>query len=435
MKYVVVTILCLCVWAGSLPAQTDVPKPSERLHAPQKGFVESLYASDADAWSRHDVAKIVSFFDPACVIVSPDGTRTPYAEWRKDLPASLAQERHSQVRVTVKSVQGVENGFVASIEVQDRYEIYDTKQSACIPMISVLPQENTWRSDGGGNFKILLVKLLSSRTTAVVAQAGSPQLTEEMIQQALRFGQILAGADFSPSDVAALRSDLIAYFEKEPATQVAAYEAAAKMLPRPSIVTGQNTWLDLALVRYRVWQAYARNPQSFRDFQSYPFGKMVIKYNPVLVNSGGMIVTQTDVQCQFYSNALVAQGAGVPLPTRTETEQFIRTLPSRFASLPREQQEYLTRAEIRLQSLYTVYVDTVKTRAVVAADIRKNVHTAVDVWREARQVENDAEYNAKYYQLYRSEAWGAVLNGNRVVRLQQDLQAFDDAIPGIMRPR
>jgi hypothetical protein len=59
-------------------------------------------AQDADAWSRHDTEKFVSFFDPAFVFVAPDGKRTPYTEWRQNLPASLAQARHSQVRTTLK---------------------------------------------------------------------------------------------------------------------------------------------------------------------------------------------------------------------------------------------------------------------------------------------------------------------------------------------
>src|SRR5262249_25076162 len=67
-----------------------------------------------------------------------------------------------------------------------------------------------------------------SPASAVVASSGSYQLTEQMIEQALRFGQILAGSDFSASDAAALRGDLIATFEKEPAKQIEAYEAVAK---------------------------------------------------------------------------------------------------------------------------------------------------------------------------------------------------------------
>jgi hypothetical protein len=82
-------------------------------------------------------------------------------------------------------------------------------------MISFSPQEDTWRSDGRGSFKIVLMKFLRSETSPVVVQSGDCYLTEEMIQRALVSAQILIGADFSPSDAAALRADLIAYFKKK----------------------------------------------------------------------------------------------------------------------------------------------------------------------------------------------------------------------------
>jgi hypothetical protein len=122
---------------------------------------------------------------------------------------------------------------------------------------------------------------------------------------------------------------------------------------------------------------------------------MVLKYNPVLVNSGGMIVTRNDVDCLFYSDTMVAKAAGVAPPTEADKDQFVRNLPSRFASMPTELKEYLRRAEIRLVEFDMVYDGTVKTHAAVLADIRKNVHSSADVWREARQVENDARPTGK----------------------------------------
>jgi hypothetical protein len=251
-----------------------------------------------------------------------------------------------------------------------------------------------------------------SPASAIVASTDGYQLTEQMIEHALRFGQILAGGDFSPSDAAALRDDLIATFQKEPAKQIEAYESVAKALREA--VGRKPSWLTLALVRYEVWQGYGENEEAFRGFQSYPFGKMVLKYNPVLVNSGGMIVTKTDVDCQFYADALVAKAAGIAPPAEADKEEFVRDLPTRFASMPREQQEYLRRAELRLVDLRTVYDGTAKTRAVVTADIKKNVHSGEDVWREARRVENDAQYGSKYHQLYRNEALAAIGHANRV---------------------
>ena len=73
-----------------------------------------------------------------------------------------------------------------------------------------------------------------------------------MIDQALRFGQILAGADFSASD-AALRGDLIATFRKEPAKETEDHESVAKILKQTA---GRKlSGLELALIRYKVWQS------------------------------------------------------------------------------------------------------------------------------------------------------------------------------------
>jgi hypothetical protein len=252
----------------------------------------------------------------------------------------------------------------------------------------------------------------TSPASEIVATAGRYQLTEQMIDRAVRFGEILAGTDFSASDAAALRSQLVAYFQREPAKQMEAYQSVAKALPE---TPGRKpSWLDLALLRYKVWQGYAQSQQDFRNFQSYLFGKMVLKYNPALVNSGGMIITKTDVDCQFYANTLVAKAAGVAPPTQTDKDRFVGSLPSQFSSWPREQQENLARAELRLVNLVQVHDGTIKTRAIVDTDIRKNVHSSEDVRRVARQVESDAEYGARYYQLYRAEALNAITNANRV---------------------
>ena len=277
---------------------------------------------------------------------------------------------------------------------------------------------------------------MPSRTSPVLAQSGGYQLTEEMIQRVLQFWQILAFNDFSPSEAAAIRADLIANFRKDPASQTQGYQNIVKFLQQEpaSALTGKRSWLSLALLRATVWQAYGQQPQAFREFKNHVYGRMVLKYNPVLVNSGGVIVTKADVDCQLYADALVAQAAGVAPPLVQETgrpcsvaltaarDQFIRSFPSRFDSLPEEQQRYLKNAEIRVATFDIVYRQTIQTRAVVTADIRRNVHSSADVSREARQVENDSVCVAigatlrcgKYWQGLEKEERAAVLNAFRI---------------------
>jgi len=385
----------------SKAASGQGPTSSGSAIAPsQKQRVEQLYAEDTNAWSRHDIAKILSLIDPACVFVGPGGIRTSYAEWRKNLPAALAQKRHEQVKPTLKAVQDVENGFVASIEWQDSYESYDTKRSAWIPMLLSAPQEDTWRSDGRGNFRMVLVKFLRVETSPVITQSSGYQLTEEMMQRALQLAQIEAGADFSPSDAASLRADLIALFQKEPSKQIEDHRNIEQWLQQaPLLADGKRTWLSMGLLRDNFWQRLGQDQQAFREFQSYPLGKMVLKYNPVVVNSGGTLITKAHIDSLFFSNALVADAAGLPPPARAEKDQLIRTLPSQFGSMPKWQQAFFRRADERMTMFATIYSQTRSTRANMIRDIRSNVHSSQDVPNEARRVENES-INGSYWRTY-----------------------------------
>jgi hypothetical protein len=83
--------------------------------------------------------------------------------------------------------------------------------------------------------------------------------------------------------------------------------------------------------------------------------------------------------------------------------------------MPKEQQEYLRGSQLRFADVHMAIDGTIKTRAAVEADIRKNVHSSRDVWREARQLENDsAPFSGKYSQLHRSEMTAALHEAQRV---------------------
>jgi hypothetical protein len=92
-----------------------------------------------------------------------------------------------------------------------------------------------------------------SHESSVVARSGGYELTEQMIEQALRFGQFLAGANFSLSDTAALRADLIAIFQKEAAKQMESHAAIAKSLREAPSLRRNPSWLAAAIDRYKAW--------------------------------------------------------------------------------------------------------------------------------------------------------------------------------------
>ena len=171
-------------------------------------------------------------------------------------------------------------------------------------MLLSSPQENTWRTDGRGNLRIVHVKFLSAEAPSpVVFQSGGYYLTEQMLQTDLQYAQILAGADFSPSDAAALRAADIAQCPKEPAQQSKFIKDEAELLQQqaPLLADGKRSLAGMASLRDNVWQWLGQNQQAFRDFQNdQTVGKMVLKYNPVVVHSGGTIITKAHVDSLFF---------------------------------------------------------------------------------------------------------------------------------------
>jgi len=144
-------------------------------------------------------------------------------------------------------------------------------------------------------------------------------------------------------------------------------------------------------IRFReaAWAALAKNDGGFRELQNDPAGKVVLKYNPVIVKAPGMIVTRLNVECLFASNTLVAQIAGVAPPRQSEKDECLRDLPSRFSSLTKEQQEFFRQAETRLARFQEMYRSGFIGPSVVA-EIKKTVHSPKDVPDRARALENTA---------------------------------------------
>jgi len=265
-----------------------------------------------------------------------------------------------------------------------------------------------------------------SPESTIVVTAGEYQLTEQMLQRALLLAQILAGEDFSSADAASLRADLITWFQRDPADQAEDYNATAKFLRNRN----SHNQVDLAVVRYKFWFVLGQKSEVFDGFKNSPMGKMVLQYNPVLVNSDGMIITQRDVDWQLNSDAFVAQIAGVAPPTQADKDRFVASLPSRFASMPAEERERLRMSQARLASVHLSIDGTIRTKAAVESYIKTNVHSSEDVFRVARQVETDCQYRAKYDLASKAEKINAIAHAQQVSR---QIIGMGNAVRNVMK--
>lgn len=228
--------------------------------------------------------------------------------------------------------------------------------------------------------------IATSAPNTVVATSGNHQLTEGMLEQAIYFGQFLVGQRFSPPDIATMRAGLISTFRSEPAREAAGYQALAQIVP---VLRSTRSSLEIAKVREAAWAAFAKDPAGFRRFQSDPAGKIILKYNSVIVNADGMIITRLNVDSLFASNVLVAKIAGVSPPTQSEIDECVRVLPARFASLSRDQKEFFRQSESRLARFQEMYASGFIGPSVVS-EIKKTVHSPKDVPDRARAMENTA---------------------------------------------
>jgi hypothetical protein len=228
--------------------------------------------------------------------------------------------------------------------------------------------------------------IAAAAPNTVVATSGNHQLTEGMLEDAIYFGQFLAGQRFSSPDLAAMREGLISTFRTQPAKDATGYQALGQFVP---VLRRTRSVLAVAKTREAAWGAFAKDPAGFREFQNDPAGKIILKYNPVVVSAGDMIITRLNVESLFASNALVAKIAGVTPPSQSDIDECLRLLPSQFASLTKDQQQFFRQAESRLARFQEMYASSFIGPSVVS-EIKKTVHSPQDVPDRARALENTA---------------------------------------------
>jgi len=225
----------------------------------------------------------------------------------------------------------------------------------------------------------------------VVATSGEHQLTDQQLNLAVVYAQVQAGTGFSAEDAATLKADTIAWFKKNPEGDL--FIGVTNSFKNRNL----SSDFDVGAIRYIYWDQFGKHPESLDVFKTEPWYGVILKYNPILVQAEGMVITQRDVDWLFYANGFVAEIAGVAPPSDADKERFASTLPSRFASMSAEEREQLRGSQLRLAKVLMCMQGTaIKTRAAIESYIRANVHTSEDVARVARQVENDSQPRQLY---------------------------------------
>jgi len=256
----------------------------------------------------------------------------------------------------------------------------------------------------------------------IIARSGGYRLTEQDIQHGIMFAEVQAGVDFSDDDADSLREDFIAWFNSDPATAAESFAGVTNNYLRNRTKFSQT---DLAIMRYNYWAVLAKKSETFHDFKTEPWSRLILQLNPVLVRSHGMIITQRDVDWLFNSQDFIAQIAGVEPPSQEDRDRYARRLASRFSSMSDQERENLRRSQSRLAAVHMCMDGTVRTKAAMVAYIRDNVQSTDDLARVARQIEDDSQYQAKYNVASKTEKLNAI---GRTIQITRETSAINDAV-------
>jgi hypothetical protein len=236
-------------------------------------------------------------------------------------------------------------------------------------------------------------------TETVVARAGGNVLYQGNIDDMIQFADILAGAEMSGADASALRAELIVVFNRDPDRSDALYGYVVPLLK--TALGRASPWPQLADIRQGQYVLSLRSPDLLDRIAL--FGRIVQKYNPVLVQTRDWIIGRTDLESQFHSDDLVATIAGVAPLTQAEKDGYLRELPARFATLSPDEQAQLGEAEPRAASFDYIYHAAIGARNDLIKDIRSHVHSRDDVAQEARRVETECRPKGPYWTSYQKE--------------------------------
>lgn len=317
------TALGLGLLAGPLAAQAPV----------QRQQVEQLYAEDTDAWSRHDVARILSLFDPGLVLVAPDGARTSYQQWRGSLQPALARERDLRIRAVIKDDKAAGDGFVAIVDWQENYAVYDATRSAWVPMMLSAPQADTWKPDGLGNFRISTVKFLPGALPETRQVADSVPLSA-MVDHDAQLVAFLVGGALSP----------------EERQRIAAFAAAKVQLDANAMYRNDaELSKDLQLIHDHPGAISAEQWMNWRWRSALAApeaadGRIVAAHDPVLAfdRERSTLITEQTLRSLRDATAWAAEQTGRSPPDARYIEDMRETIEQQWQTWPDETLTSLT---------------------------------------------------------------------------------------------
>ncbi|BAZ24014.1 hypothetical protein NIES4073_49060 [Kalymmatonema gypsitolerans NIES-4073] len=192
------------------------------------------------------------------------------------------------------------------------------------------------------------------RASAVLTSANGQNLTQEMINDAIAFGEFLAGEKFTPSEVSWFKDLAVKGFPKETASEIQGYNIIAKVL---SEIRQLNNPVVRVQVREKLFTQIYLNQLAKGTLNEPGIMTIVSKHSPVIAAdpTSKLVVTKRGFESYFEWYNFTEQLLGRPLLTNQAKAEALLEFPKHFHNIPLENKMMLAAAESHWLNLQQVW--------------------------------------------------------------------------------
>lgn len=199
-----------------------------------------------------------------------------------------------------------------------------------------------------------MAQVSRSRASTVLTSANGKNLTQAMVNDAIAFGEFLAGDKFTPSEKSWLKDLAIKEFRKAPASEIQAYNIVAKVL---SQIKQLNNPVMRARARENAFTYIYLRDLAEQTLNEPSFTSIVYKHSPVIAAdpTSQLVVTKRGIESYFEWYNFTQQLLGRPLLTNQQKAERTLDLQQAFRNIPVPNRMMFAAAESHWLNLQQVW--------------------------------------------------------------------------------
>jgi hypothetical protein len=197
-------------------------------------------------------------------------------------------------------------------------------------------------------------QMLRNQTNTVLTSVNGQNLTQGMVNNAIAFGEFLAGEKFTLSEISSLKEAAVKEFRNNPTSTIQGYNTIAQVL---SQIRQLNNPVARAQVREKLFTKIYLNQLAKQTLNEPGLMTTVYKHSPVIAadSANELVVSKQGLKSYFDCYNFIAQLVGIPLIKTEEKARTLQYLQQNFHTFAHPNKVLLAKAEsswINLQQVW-----------------------------------------------------------------------------------